>query len=77
MITIVKKRPDRKFEDIFDMEQIQKYFSDQEIKNLKILINSETLKIDGDILNRCPDCGTLTKAVYYKNKCNICIKKRW
>jgi hypothetical protein len=77
MITIVKKRPDRKFEDIFDMEQIQKYFSDQEIKNLKILINSETVNIDGDILNRCPDCGTLVKSKFYKNKCAKCIKKRW
>lgn len=64
MITMIKRR-EIKMENVFDMTEINKHFTPQEIANLRLLIETT----DG----RCVGCGTFD-ILNKKHYCKKCLK---
>lgn len=88
-LTICKKRPDFKekidkilsekpkttLESIFYMDQIEEHFTPNEIKNLRILIENDSVPINGAILHRCVGCGGLFEKLNHKKYCKSCVRE--
>lgn len=62
IITMIKRR-ETKLEDIFDMDQIREYLTEEEIENLRKLIEISE--------GRCIGCGSFNM-LNNKHYCKIC-----